>query len=371
MIIYGMGGGVIIDNIVSSGTEGQILKIHNTNITPDNNFRRVVDNDTDFNNESKQSINMSDIFNKWNRFTHENSANITSLGYDFNPAWSNYYNFKDGQNMTGDQSVDVRAKWSYNKESNYISSNFNASIVSGFYNTVKNKDWYIECLIEQQMMDYNQGANKYDDDPFGIMIGLITDSSNIQHTLILLRSNGSERQNNLLYSLVYDIGNSTYKIVQNFYQTVPRESSSTSSNNQVRLYIKKTGESLTIKTSRFGKSPAFNESYTVSWTFPSSKPSDWSQSMYNNIKTILSGAPIGFIVISNDCRFWITNSNVFSDQMIYRLDTDEIYVYNNGSYTLSSDKVSDNIPYYSWLYNKTTKKLFNYSGKQSYTLIDH
>ena len=221
------------------------------------------------------------------------------------------------------------------------------------------------------MMDYNQGTNKYDDDPFGIMIGLITDSSNIQHTLILLRSNGSERQNNLLYSLVYDIGNSTYKIVQNFYQTVPRESSSTSSNNQVRLYIKKTGESLTIKTSRFGKSPTLNESYTVSWTFPSSKPSDWSQSMYNNIKTILSGAPIGFIVISNDCRFWITNSNLFSDQMIYRLDTDEIYVYNNGSYTLSSDKVSDNIPYYSWLYNKTTKKLFNYSGKQSYTLIDH
>ena len=52
---------------------------------------------------------------------------------------------------------------------------------------------------------------------------------------------------------------------------------------------------------------------------------------------------------------------------------DEIFEYNSSSssFEKTQDRVSEIIPLHSWLYNKTIKKLFNYSGKQSYTLIDH
>ena len=362
-----------ITGMFATGEQGQVVKIdaENNGLFSDDNFRQLrctYDSDT-FEKEKNFKIDMKYIFNSYNRFTHSNKTNMEYLGYNYEPGWSNYYDFKDGQNRTDDQSVDVRNKWTYNKDSNYIASNFNATIVSGFYSPEKYNDWYIECMCTQQLMDYTVDK-KMDDDPFGIIIGIITDSSGIQHTLILLRSNGFENQNALLYSLVYDIGNSTYKIVSN-NTTPPRESSSGTSNNQVRLYCHKDSKNLRLnmKTSRFGLNPAFNGTYDWTYTLPSAKPSTWSQEMYDNIKNIMSNPqPIGYCVISNDCHFQILSSNIYNDIYIYRLDTDEKYEYQSGVYNKVGTASAD-LPYRIILYNANQDLLFYYYYKNRYNRI--
>ena len=360
-------GGVIIDSIASKGTEGQILKIRENSITPDNNFRvlRVVDNDTDFNNEkSKGIVTMETIFNQWNRNVSYykpymeiifGDAGASSTSADFNGV--NTKNLKNQFNVT----------WSFNDP--YIVQNSNNDALTAFISPEKYSTYTVELLLT---------VTKADDDAIGVVIGSINSGTQNWHGLFLQRqlnttSVFTDKDLHTEWILCYDANMPTYKIVSNnskvfdfgytnvFYK-------------YVKIKITRTGRSILAESTQYSNdinSLVYNPSGNISYTLPTSKPSDWSNDMWNNINKIL-GEPsnIGLFTVSNICNFRILNSNLFNDNKIYRLDTDQLYDYVNNSYQVTG-KVSDEIPYWSWLYNSNTKKLFNYSGKQSYTLIDY
>ena len=112
----------------------------------------------------------------------------------------------------------------------------------------------------------------------------------------------------------------------------------------------------------------------ITFLLPCSSVSDWSDDNWNCLQDLInSPQKVGVGTLSQPCRFTIVESSLFSEIVdIYRLDKGKIYSYDNSSssYVDSGKYISDNIPHHSWLYNSSTKKLFNYQGT-SYTYIDH
>ena len=364
-------GGVIIDSITSKGTEGQVLKIHNNGITPDNNFRvlRVVDNDTDFNTEiSIGSVSMSEVFNNWGRY---NSFNLDQCNkYLTGPDVKNPHN--DGQNNP--KNGDRNTMWTFSN--NMIKNGKNLNTCDIFVSNEQYTDYELEVLC--QRLDG-------DDDYFGIVLGYQYISDTKFNYVILLRCDsyvnpgGGQSNAKRYWIIAYNWMCPDCKIIVDHTEMLHYSGGpATKYGKYCKLYVKKDSstKTFTCKTSNNSSSSgiALSEATKFTWTMPATKPSDWTDDVWNNMnKMIGTYSYIGTGVQSQPCAFSIS-TKLFSDiNRIYRLDTDEIFEYNSSSLSFekTQDRVSEIIPLHSWLYNKTTKKLFNYSGKQSYTLIDH
>ena len=367
------GGGVteVINELVASGSEGQVLKIHNNGITPDNNFRvlRVVDNDTDFNTEiSIGSVSMSEVFNNWGRY---NSFNLDQCNkYLSGPDTKNPRN--DGQNNPKNGDRDTMWKFS----NNMIKNGKNLNTCDIFVSNEQYTDYELEVLC--QRLDE-------DDDYFGIVLGYQYISDTKFNYVILLRCDsyqnpgGGQSNTKRYWIIAYNWMCPDCKIIVDHTEMLHYSGGpATKYGKYCKLYVKKDSstKTFTCKTSNNSSSSgiALSEATKFTWTMPATKPSDWTDDMWNNMnKMIGTYSYIGTGVQSQPCAFSIS-TKLFSDiNRIYRLDTDEIFEYNSSSssFEKTQDRVSEIIPLHSWLYNKTIKKLFNYSGKQSYTLIDH
>lgn len=352
-----------LDSCITNASHGQILKVdaNNNTVFADDNFKdiHVVDNTNDETYYKNASvIDMSDIFNNWIRITHFDLDKYNSWGYN------DGNKFKTGQNRTDDGSQNIRNQWTFNSANNTIANNGNNSIYSCFISNAKYSTWQIRTRIQ---------SRDSDDDFFSIVIGFITDKNGVQHTLSIMRQYQPTWSNcHYRFILVYDFCNSTEKIIVD--NTSKDESKYLVLNKYYNeMFVNKKEKSIVCKTSNCTtdiNNLQIEEKWTITWTFPSSKPSTWTQEMYDNIKAMFeSPCQIGFGTYSFDSYFVILESvGLFEDNKIYNLATNKLYDYKDNSW-IELGKVSDNIPYRSFLYSKELGKLYFYYGPNDYVQI--
>lgn len=333
---------------------------NNNTVFADDNFKaiHVVDNSTDeiyYKNASV--INMSDIFNNWIRTSYYNSTSAKKWGYEDTKA-------KNGQNRTDDSSVNIRKKWSFNSANNTIANNGNDSIYACFISNTKYSTWQIRTRVQ---------SRDTDDDIFSIIIGFVTDNQGIQHTLSIVRLYQFNFPNNpYRFVLVYDLYNSTEKILVD-NTNVDRNTYPAISKYYNELFVNKKSNSVVCKTSNCTtdlNNLNIEEKWTINWTVPKTKPSDWSQEMFDNIKSMFEmPSQIGFGTLSFNSFFYILESvGLFGDTKIYNLSSNRVLDYRNNSW-IDIGSLDENLPYRSFLYSKELGKLYFYYGPNNYIQI--
>jgi NDP-sugar pyrophosphorylase family protein len=94
--------------------------------------------------------------------------------------------------------------------------------------------------------------------------------------------------------------------------------------------------------------------------------------MYDNIKIMLrQTSRIGFGCRSDTGRFSIDKQKyIFDDDLIYRIDTDEVYYYDfNTGRWVRIGRVQDYIPGRTYLYNPRTNHLYFYNHVDNYCVL--
>lgn len=211
-----------------------------------------------------------------------------------------------------------------------------------------------------------------DDGQLAIIIGYMKDATGREHTLSLVRAFGDKYTGKppikIAWALVYDMCNPTQYIVMD---TANATAIDIFNNNKgsISKYKKYDGGMIeeisfvkfgntqidfnttaTIKTET-GWDRAYHSSLGLSFYMPTMKPPSWSQEMYDNIKQMLTSSRLGFACRINSVAVHINPKYTFSFETVtkttykdyyydgkkltnvYRLDTNEEYVYKNGSWT--------------------------------------
>lgn len=127
--------------------------------------------------------------------------------------------------------------------------------------------------------------------------------------------------------------------------------------------VKKTSTQIIAKTADVNST---DMKYTLTFTLPTTKPADWPQEAYDNIKFMMQNStPIGFGTQSNPCSFKITEqSGSITSITVYDVTTGKRLVYRNGSKV--SEETDDKILTPGcFLYSVITKKLFYVRNKNA------
>lgn len=366
------GGGVLTIN----GSNGQILTVgDNSSIRPDNNFRtlRVVDNDNDFNTEKKTISSTKSIFDTWGRY---NSFNYDlCLKYFSGP--DTKYPYNNGQN--NDSNGNRNTYWSYLEQSDEIRMPYNRNTYDIFVSTKTYSDYTVEYVCRR--LDG-------DDDNFGIVLGYEQLDNNKYNYIVLNRSNcfqngvkGGQSINKgpIYWSIVFNFLATDMLVMYNNSSAVYDVNNPSCIANVNRKYCKikvtKSNRQFECVCSANCSSEAectYLDSTRFTYTVPTSKPENWNDYQWNSINKMVSyNSKIGVGVMSQPTAFKILNSELITNNVIYRIDQAKIYVYNNGWKEDTSRIFDDEIPPHSWCYNSTTNKLFHYEGNAEYTYINH
>jgi len=349
------------------GEQGQVLKVDNKQrfIYPHDEFSRLrcVDTDEELQIEMKElPINLEDVFYNWYRYAHfsvpgcgylESGSSETSRDV---PGW-----LEQGQNLNNDEYLyytdRTRGGWTYNSKEQTIYINGDTYPVAGFINTV---DGYTNYLLRIQI------HNRADGDNGGIVIGYYTDSQGVEHTLSILR--GADACY-FQYGLIYDAGNPNYKVIWNGQDKIG------GGNGYCYLSVQRSDTHFEFKTTNWGSNKPYDshdvvKECTFTFDLPTSKPSDWSQEMYDNIVKILNSPNrVGFVVRSGDLGFKIDRqSGIFDDDDIYDLKNDIVWSYDfKQSKWIEKDKVHNVLSNRIFIYYPRKNYLYFYTYWNQYT----
>lgn len=340
--------GGLDSSMFTSALTGQVAKIKNSNSIFGSDFLynlRVTSNQAEFDYmvSSAPFIDLQDVFNNWYRFAHSDN-NALHVISDYGPEHS--YG-------TWQSSTTWCNGWQYNPTNRSIIQRDDLGPITAFINQYdKYYNYYLRV-----------GANFTDNDGVLIFVGYMKDSRGIEHTLSIYR--GTEGgDSNKSWMFAYDIGNPTQHFIVDYTDRL---------NDQVwdgvRIFsAKREGDYLEFKT------PAVNEtedveSWTIRWTYPSSKPSDMTAEEYYNIGVMLhSTNRVGVGSFGMKTEFYIIDQEyVFEDSNIYRLDRNEVWTKNNdgGSWYNSGKRCSDVLQPYIYLYNSYLDTLYFYGSLPS------
>ena len=347
----------IMNNMVGDAKEGQVLSTifdttKNQNVVtsyPLIDFCKIV-NTTDTLNQLKLvPVGMKLIFDKWYRFTHGNNDNRTSD-----------QNLNDGN---GPHNT-TRNAWSYVPSTSSIRSNINSSVYSCFVSDRKYDNWYLKMRAT---------GDDEDNDLFSILLGFMTDANGREHTLSAVRTLCVEDHTKYLWSIVYDymqdlefelVSNSCSQIVSlpggwlNRYAIIEARRTKTN----LKCYTSAVSTSTNIESLPDSK---------LEYTLPLTKPSNYSQAMYDNIKTMLSNpSQIGVGCHSQPGNFTILEQKyIFDDEKIYDMINDVIWEYSEKTNNWNNvGKCSASLREGQIYYNKNTKQTFYYTNGNAYCI---
>ena len=170
------------------------------------------------------------VFNTWNRFSHQTTSQPLANQTDLNA-------------------------WSYNSNTSSVENSLNTSSSTGFYSTRKYESYTHEAVLK---------STAADNDMIGVVVGYIIEDGK-HYTLSAVRltnGGGSFGLSNIQWALVYNMGQSGHtdttrnqSTIVNGTSTVTTYTSGWSSfPNGVKIYVRKIGASLSIKTSDFNSS---------------------------------------------------------------------------------------------------------------------
>ena len=354
------------------GMPGQVYKISKTlyGIDPDDNFRKVqvVDNESDFYKmvEVAEPVSLKQVFNEWYRFAHTDETALAPFSTPYEE--SNSYTV-NGSNSW--QNLGYTDCWSFDETSSSITKTVDWSPLCGFISPASSHffNYYLRTKCE-----FN------DEDMFGLICGFTKDSSGKEHTLILGRwgynnpsSGNSYADGHWRYILIYDMGNPTQHVIIDKSSVI----SNSSNSGYVYISMKRNGNLFEFKSSDVNSSTD-NEAYTFTFSYPDTFASAQSlypgmtQAEYDNIGSMLnSTARLGFCAFAMTLTFYIdTQYEIFDDNYIYRLDTNQAYKYSTSSKNWSVyDAVSNLLPDRILMYNSKLEKLFFYFYRGKYVEI--
>lgn len=360
------------------GLTGQVLKIDNDNkkfYTHDEIlFKRVVHNDTQLQEEFKRIPTlMTEIFNTWYRYAHFNAWACHLLD---NTNWKDAA-IPEGQNLNNFQYTVYTDKtkdgWQYIKQTNQIYGGYDYMPCTGFISPTADKlSYYIETMVDVG----------WDDDNLMIVIGYLRDTNGIEHTLSVVRGDGcsgygsypSDYPNfpgyvdtKFWWGIIYDMGNATQKFIVDWNNITGPNYNHSGDYNITYLKITRDINKFTCSTtgwSHDGSNKTYDPKDTFTFQCPDTKPDDWSQEMYNNIKEMTTKPNhIGFGARSGQPKFTIVDqSGIFDDTDIYALHTNKQYYFNYYTNKWSEKQNLQDNPQFNkgeiFLYNKTSYNFY-------------
>ena len=347
----------IMNNMVGDAKEGQVLSTifdttKNQNVVtsyPLIDFCKIVTTVETLNQLKLVPVGMKLIFDKWYRFTHGNNDNRTSD-----------QNLNDGN---GPHNT-TRNAWSYVPSTSSIRSNINSSVYSCFVSDRKYDNWYLKMRAT---------GDDEDNDLFSILLGFMTDANGREHTLSAVRTLCVENHTKYLWSIVYDymqdlefelVSNSCSQIVSlpggwlNRYAIIEARRTKTN----LKCYTSAVSTSTNIESLPDSK---------LEYTLPLTKPSNYSQAMYDNIKTMLSNpSQIGVGCHSQPGNFTILEQKyIFNDEKIYDMINDVIWEYSEKTNNWNNvGKCSASLREGQIYYNESTKQTFYYTNGNAYCI---
>lgn len=347
--------------IAGNGAEGEFLQIKynselgRNEVQPTDlvNFSKIAVTSEQVDALKLEPVGMKLIFDKWYRFTHGNNDQRTSD-----------QNLNDGNGPHNS----TRNAWSYVPATSSIRSNINSQVYSCFVSDRKYDNWYLKMRAT---------GDDGDNDLFSILLGFMTDANGREHTLSVVRTLCVEGHTKYLWSIVYDymqdlefelVSNSCSQIVSlpggwlNRYAIIEARRTKTN----LKCYTSVISTSTNIESLPDSK---------LEYTLPLTKPSNYSQAMYDNIKTMLSNpSQMGVGCHSQPGNFTILEQKyIFDDEKIYDFASNTIWEYNevenkwhsvgNCNSLLDSFQYSKTVGDLYYLYNGGAYNLNNQSTK--------
>ena len=366
----------IMNNMVGNAKEGQVLSTifdttKNQNVVasyPLIEFCKIA-NTADILNQLKLvPVGMSTIFSDWYRFSHWRSEQNLS---------GNTGHVMPNNTYSGVEHAAARNGWTYDKSTNMIKSNRNSPVYAGFINPLKLKQWYLKVQI--------YGGGDGDNDGILINVAFMKDSNGIEHTVDLVRArsgagNGvyldDKKGMEFYWSLVYDYRQDTQKELANNPNVycaptnIPEYGWGT---NYACMSCQRNVTNIKCYTSDVVSTPitTVNENSLINYTLPSSKPSDWSDAMWSNMRTmLLNASQMGVGAHSQNGLFTILEQRyIFNDEKIYDMVNDIIWEYSEKTNNWNNvGKCSTSLREGQIYYNESTKQTFYYTNGNAYCI---
>lgn len=316
----------VVNDLNSKGEDGQVLAVGQTSVKTKNlvEFYQVVNNPTDLEFCKTNKVGFETIFNNWYRFTHHPT----------------------GQNLPAYDKE--KNAWTYDKATDTIRSNVNSTTYMGFVNSDKLDVWNMTCKIT---------GNDTDDDYICLLLAFMTDSKGVEHTISVIR-NGGIQAKNPAWSIWYDLFLSTrLQLVQK--NSILDPLGNWGNGNFAHVYAARNKTQFVCKTSQLN-STTLDEASTLTYNMPTSKPSTMTDEAYNNIRAMMSKpSAMGFGCQSENGIFSLISQNIIKDTLIYDFQSKKILEFKNNAWTV---KGSLELPNYSIIFNKVSKKLFYYEN---------
>jgi len=353
----------IYNEMVGSSKSGEVLRVYYDNVNQRNqaiSSELIHDVSLCTTQEEVDSlkaspIGMSEIFTKWYRFSHWRGEQNLS-GYSG-------HNMPNNQ-MSGYEHEATRNAWSYDESTQMIKSNRNSPVYSAFVSDRKLSAYYILVRCD--------GGGDTDNDGILINLAYMKDSSGVEHTIDLVKARMGagnavyldETGMEYYWSIVYDYRMTTqFELANNTYiQPV----SGGWNNNFVYMSAKRLGDKLECYCSQWN-SDVIDERSKIEYQLPLEKPSNYSQVMYDNLKTMLQyPAKMGVGAHSQNGLFTIVDQKyIFDDNKIYDLYNQTIWEYNDHDKEWYDIGSTENFLEEGHLYfNKTLQTFYYYDDNQ-------
>lgn len=326
----------IYSEITGAGKEGEFLQIvfnkqsgrSEIQSSPVINFSKIATTQEQVDALKLEPVGMSTVFNTWYRFSHW---------------WAD-------ENLDNGVHLDTRNAWSYDPSTKMIKSNRNSPVYSAFVSPRKLSNWYLKLLA--------YGGGDGDNDAVLINLAYMKGKDGHEHTIDLVRAvmgagNGVYQDSHGMdyyWSIVYDYRlNTQFELANNTYIQPIAGGWGTKAGGWGTKYCcfssQRTKTTFKCYTSQIGaRTEEVDLKSEISWTLPLSKPSNYSDAMYNNLKIMMENpAQMGVGAHSQNGLFTILDQKyIFDDEKIYDFVSNNIWEYDEPSHLWNSvGKCSD------------------------------
>ena len=308
------------------------------------NMYRAATDGNDISELSRKTISMKEIFTTWNKISCD-------AGYS-------------GRNQNGSdaESVAARSAYYYDDKNEVIVCTRNSEAYSAFVSQDKYPvEYTINFRLDNRIIKNLPGAS--DDDLINYIVAYMVDGNGIFHAITLNRTGNTDQgqHEGYQFTLGYDYFTAFPKSSHGFI-ILDNSTKLTTKNNWYNNYVicqcKKTATTIECLTADPNQD-TYNQNYKLSFTLPTTKPADWSQEAYDNIKYMMSNrCQIGFGTHSNLSAFKIdSQTGLFDEISVYDLSSGQKKIYKEGV-LIRTEAVKDTIEPNTLIYSALNEKLF-------------
>lgn len=353
----------LYEEITGTGKEGEYLRLkysetngrNEVESTPLITFAKIATSQSSVDALKLEPVGMSTVFNTWYRFSHwKGEQNISgNTGHDMGGHMGDCPN-----NWSGWEHETARNKWSYDPNTKMIKSNRNSPVYGAFVSPRKLSNWYLKLLA--------YGGGDGDNDGILINLAYMKGEDGVEHTIDLVRAvmgkgNGIYLDNVQMrhqWSIVYDYNmNTEFELATNTYI---QPKSGGWGTQYCCFSAQRTKTNFKCYTSQIGgRVETVDPKSEISWTLPLTKPSNYSDAMYANLKTMMDNpAQMGVGAHSQNGLFTILEQKyIFDDEKIYDFVSNNIWEYDEPSRLWNSvGKCSDMFD--GFVYSRITEDLY-------------